>query len=183
MKKVLLLDDEKNYLAETIKELKLAGCYVTYTDAATEAQEFIAQHKNELSMVVVSLNNALGYPAVRKINRSIEEKTQLCIYTCSESSSLREWIYKQNITSVFAAPKEKNEFVQHCKRVVLRKNIHFNHSQLVELTNVLSKYTDSADNLVQKHSANSNSIQELQHKLARSLSSFEHQKNFLTEVQ
>ena len=183
MKKILLLDDEKNYLAETLKELKLAGCQLEYVTTSQEADAIIAEAKNDLGMVAIALNNALGYPATRKIKRSIHAETQVCVYSASDSTSLREWVYRQGIENFFTAPYQKEEFVDFCKKHLLKKNIHFSHKQLLGLTETLSKYTDAADNLVQQHAASSKSIQELQHKLAHSLNSFEHQKNFLTEVQ
>ncbi len=183
MNKLLLLDDDKNYLAEILQELKLAGCILEYVNSSPEADGFIVKEKQSIGLVLVSLNNALGYPAVRKIKRSIDASTQLCIYSESDSVSLREWVYKQGIENFFTAPFQKAELIDFCKKLLLNKNIHFSHRQLLELSKTLSKYTDAADNLVQQHAASSNSIQELQHKLARSLSSFEHQKDFLTEVQ
>ncbi|WP_251359029.1 response regulator [Kangiella sp. TOML190] len=183
MKKLLLLDDDKKYLAETVKELKLAGCDITYLNSGSQALEFVEQHKSELGMIIIALNNALGYPTVRKVKRAVQNTIDICIYSDSGSTSLREWVYRQQINAFFTAPFEKDDLIDDCKRIILKKNIHFSHKQLLGLTEVLAKYTDSADNLVQKHAANSNSIQELQHKLARSLTNFEHQKNFLTEVQ
>lgn len=183
MKKLLLLDDDKKHLAALLKELKLAGCVLEYVNTSQDANTYIQSEQEAIGLVLVSLNNALGYPAVRKIKRSISDKTQLCIYSDSDSVSLREWVYKQNIKNFFTAPFEKKELIDFCKKVILKKNVHFSHKQLLELYQTLSKYTDSADNLVQQHAANSNSIQELQHKLARSLPNYEHQKNFLTEVQ
>lgn len=183
MKKVLLLDDDKKYLADTIKELQLSGCDIQYSVENKEGETFIADNSEQLGIVVVVLNNALRYPTIRKIKRTINNNTQLCIYTDSDNTSLREWIYKQEVSHLFIAPFQKSELIEHCKKTILNKNIHFSHNQLLGLTNTLSKYTKSADNLVQQHAANSNSIQELQHKLARSLTSFDHQKKFLTEVQ
>ena len=183
MNKLLLLDDDKGYLADILQELKLAGCVLHHVNTSGEADTCIAEEKSSLGLVLVSLNNALGYPAVRKIKRSISSNTQLCIYSDSDNVSLREWVYRQGINNFFTAPFQKIELIDFCKKLLLNKNIHFSHKQLVGLSETLSKYTDAADNLVQKHAASSNSIQELQHKLARSLSSYEHQKNFLTEVQ
>lgn len=183
MKKLLLLDDDKNYLADILQELKLAGCILQYVNSSQEADAFIQQEKSDVGLVLVALNNALGYPAVRKIKRSIADSTQLCIYSDSDSVSLREWVYKQGIDDFYTAPFQKNELIEFCKKQLLKKSIHFSHQQLLSLSETLAKYTDAADNLVQQHAASSNSIQELQHKLARSLSSYEHQKKFLTEVQ
>lgn len=183
MNKLLLLDDDKNYLAEILQELKLAGCILEHVNSSQEADAFIVKEKHSIGLVLVSLNNALGYPAVRKIKRSIDSRTQLCIYSESDSVSLREWVYRQGIENFFTAPFQKTELIDFCKKLILNKNIHFSHRQLLDLSETLAKYTDAADNLVQKHAASSNSIQELQHKLARSLGSYEHQKDFLTEVQ
>ncbi len=178
-----MLDDDKGHLAKLIKELELAGCVVEYVKTSQDADAFINAEKQKLGLVLVSLNNALGYPAVRKIVRSAGKQTQLCIYSDSDSVTLREWVYKQDINSFFTAPHQQSDLINFCKKIILKKNIHFNHKQLVELAKTLSKYTEKAHNLVQEHAANSNSIQELQHKLARSLTNYEHQKNFLTEVQ
>lgn len=183
MKKLLLLDDDKKYLANLIEELKLAGCEIKYVNSSQDADAYIKQEAQNLGMVIVALNNALGYPAVRKIKRSISSQVTLSIFSDSDGISLREWVYKQNIKNFYSAPHETKELIDLCKKVILNKNIHFSHKQLLGLYETLSKYTDSADNLVQQHAANSNSIQELQHKLARSLTNYEHQKSFLTEVQ
>ncbi len=183
MKKILLLDDDKQYLKETLQEIKLSGCVYEYFQSSQDAHSFIEAESNNIGLVIVALNNALGYPAIRKIKRSITPNTELSIYSDSASLSLREWVFKQEIKHYYTAPFQKSELIDFCKKLILNKSIHFNHQQLLDLSNTLSKYTDIADNLVQQHAANSNSIQELQHKLARSLTNYEHQKNFLTEVQ
>ncbi len=107
MKKLLLLDDDKKYLAETVKELKLAGCEISYLNRGSQALEFIEQQPQAVGMIIIALNNALGYPTVRKIKRAINSKTELCVYSDSDSTSLREWVYRQQINSFFTAPFEK----------------------------------------------------------------------------
>lgn len=183
MSAILLVDDNERILESTASQLKLSGHDVDYVTDYKQAANYLRLNRPNVNIVVITLNNSLGYPSLRKIKSLIHQQTTLIIYSKNHETSLKDWTIKLGIEHFFEHPNQEIDLYNRIKRSLFRRGMFFTHQQLSSLTVTLAKYTDGADVLVKEIAPKSKSLQELQHKLARRLPGIEVQRKFLAEVQ
>lgn len=183
MDTILLVDDSTENLSGTHKALQKAGYNVAYVTDYQQAFAHIRMFNEEMSTLVVSLNNSLGYPFLRKLNSEVHANSKIIIYSSNPASSIKQWVERAGFKRFLQHPKDEGSLFNRIKANFYQKGIFFTNEELDKLTATFSKYNTSAERLVKHKALHSKSIQELQHKLARCLTDFEHQKKFLAEVQ
>ncbi|RDX35212.1 response regulator [Kangiella sp. HD9-110m-PIT-SAG06] len=183
MSTILLVDDTTNILADTAKKLEQSGYKYDYVDDYKTALNFLRLSRPSIQIVVVTLNNSLGYPMMRKLQALMSDRATIIVYSQDSDGSISAWVKKQNIAHFFKHDVEELQLFNRIKRTLFSRGQFFTHQQLYQLTKVLSKYSDQAENLVKSTAPHSKSMQELQHKLARKLEGIDNQRRFLAEVQ
>ncbi|GAA4351157.1 response regulator [Kangiella taiwanensis] len=183
MSTILLVDDNTHILAGTAKHLEQSGYKYDYVDDYKTALNFLRLSRPSVQIVVVTLNNSLGYPMMRKLQALMSDRAPIIVYSEDNDGSISKWITKHNIPHFFRHDTEELQLFNRIKRTLFSRGQFFTHQQLSGLAKVLSKYTDQAESLVKSTAPHSKSIQELQHKLARKLEGIENQRRFLAEVQ
>lgn len=183
MSTILLVDDNTRILSNTAKSLEQAGYKYDYVDDYKTALNFLRLSRPSIEIVVVTLNNSLGYPMMRKVQTLMSDRATIIVYSKDADGVISAWIKKQQIPFFFKYNHEEDALFNQIKRSLYRKGQFFSHQQLSKLEKVLSQYTKQAERLVKETAPNSKSIQELQHKLARKLEGIEKQRKFLADVQ
>jgi len=183
MSTILLVDDNTNILANTAKNLEDAGYKYDYVNDYKTALNFLRLSRPTIEIVVVTLNNSLGYPMMRKLQTLMTDRVTIIVYSNNTDRTISAWVKKQGIPFFFEHSHQENELFNRIKRSLYSKGQFFTHQQLLKLAKILSKYTIGADKLVKEIAPNSKSLQELQHKLARRLDGIDSQRRFLAEVQ
>ncbi|AUD78093.1 response regulator [Kangiella profundi] len=183
MSAILLVDDSHEILANTAQQLTAAGHDYHYAADYKEALNYIRLNRPQIRIVVVALNNALGYPSLRKIKSGMSERATIIVYSDNKDQTIASWVKKLGIEHYYEHNRQEIDLFNRIKRSLFQKGMFFTNQQLKELTSTLSKYTSDADKLVKETAPQSKSLQELQHKLARRLEGIENQRGFLLEAQ
>ncbi|AOE50664.1 response regulator [Kangiella sediminilitoris] len=183
MSTILLVDDDSNILANTAKKLEDAGYKYDYVNDYKTALNFLRLSRPTIQIVVVTLNNSLGYPVMRKLHSLMADRATIIVYSNNKDRSIANWVKKHNIPYFFEHHQQEEQLFNHIKRSLYRQGQFFSHQQLSMLATILAKYTNDAESLVKQTAPHSKSLQELQHKLARKLDGIDNQRRFLSEVQ
>lgn len=183
MSAILLVDDSHEILANTAQQLTAAGHDYHYAADYKEALNYIRLNRPQIRIVVVALNNALGYPSLRKIKSGMSERATIIVYSDNKDQTIASWVKKLGIEHYFEHNRQEIDLFNRIKRSLFQKGMFFTSQQLKNLIVTLSKYTQDAEQLVKETAPQSKSLQELQHKLARRLEGIENQRGFLLEAQ
>lgn len=183
MSTILLVDDDSNILTNTAKKLEEAGYKYDYVNEYKTALNFLRLSRPSIQIVVVTLNNSLGYPMMRKLYSLMADRATIIVYSNNKDRSVAHWAKKHGINHFFEHHQQEEQLFNRIKRSLYRQGQFFSHQQLSKLSQVLSKYTSQAESLVKETAPHSKSLQELQHKLARKLNGIDNQRRFLAEVQ
>ncbi|AKE52831.1 response regulator [Kangiella geojedonensis] len=183
MSTILLVDDNSNILANTAKHLEQSGYKYDYVDDYKTALNFLRLSRPSIQIVVITLNNSLGYPVMRKLQALMSDRATIIVYSKDSDGAISTWVKKHNVPYFFKHDIEELQLFNRIKRTLFSKGQFFTHQQLNKLAKILSKYTDQAESLVKSTAPHSKSLQELQHKLARKLEGIENQRRFLIDVQ
>ncbi|GAA4362300.1 response regulator [Kangiella marina] len=183
MSTILLVDDKTTILAGTAEILEQAGYKYDYVTDYKTALNFLRLSRPTIQIVVVTLNNSLGYPMMRKLQALMSDRAAIMVYSEDKDNAISAWVKKHNFPFFYKHPTEEPQLFNRIKRTLFSKGQFFTHQQLVKLVEVLSQYTSEAEDLVKSTAPQSKSLQELQHKLARKLEGIENQKQFLAAVQ
>lgn len=183
MSTILLIDDSTRILADTAEKLEQAGYKYDYVDDYKVAFNFLRLSRPSVQIVVVSLNNSLGYPMMRKVQSLMSDRATIIVYSQDKDGTISSWIKKQKLPFFFKHDEEADAMFNSIKRSLYSKGQFFTHQQLLKLARVLSKYTNQAQQLVKEAAPHSKSLQELEHKLARKLDGIDKQRRFLSDLQ
>ena len=183
MSAILLVDDSHNNLADTAQQLTAAGHDYHLVTDYKEALNYIRLNRPQIRIVVVALNNALGYPSLRKIKSNMFNRATIIVYSENKDQSIGQWVKKLGIDLFYEHDSQQTDLFNRIIRSLFQQGMFFTKQQLKDLTATLSKYTADAPKLVKEFAPQSKSLQELQHKLARRLEGIEKQRGFLLEAQ
>jgi two-component system response regulator ChvI len=183
MSTILLIDDSTSILANTAKKLEQAGYKYDYVDDYKTALNFLRLSRPSIQIVVVTLNNSLGYPMMRKLQTLMSNRATIIVYSQDKDGAISTWVEKHNMPHFFKHDTQEMQMLNRIKRSLYSKGQFFSHQQLSKLAKVLAKYTDQAERLVKETAPHSKSLQELEHKLARKLDGIDKQRRFLAEIQ
>lgn len=183
MSTILLVDDSTGILANTAKKLEQSGYKYDYVDDYKTALNFLRLSRPTIQIVIVALNNSLGYPMMRKMQSLMADRATIIVYSKDSDGAISTWVKKHKVPHFFLYDAQEEQMLSRIKRSLYSKGQFFTHHQLGELEKVLSKYTKQAQRLVKDTAPQSKSLQELQHKLARKLDGIDNQRRFLAEVQ
>lgn len=183
MSTILLIDDSTGILADTAKKLEQAGYKYDYVNDYKVAFNFLRLSRPSVQIVIVSLNNSLGYPMMRKVHSLMSDRATIIIYSKDKDGAISNWVNKQQFPFYFKHDEQADEMFNSIKRSLFSKGQFFTHQQLLKLARVLSKYTNQAQQLVKDAAPGSKSLQELEHKLARKLDGIDKQRQFLSDLQ
>lgn len=183
MSAILLVDDNREILANTAQQLTAAGHDYHYVTDYKDGLNYIRLNRPQIRIVVVALNNALGYPSLRKIKSSMSDRATIIVYSENKDQTISSWVKKLGIDLFFQHSRQEIDLFNRIKRSLFQRGMFFSSQQLKKLITTLSKYTTDAERLVKETAPQSKSMQELQHKLARRLEGIENQRGFLLDAQ
>ncbi|ACV25887.1 response regulator [Kangiella koreensis] len=183
MSAILLVDDSREILSNTAQQLTAAGHDYHYVSDYKDALNYIRLNRPQIRIVVVALNNALGYPSLRKIKSSMSDRATIIVYSENKDQTIGSWVKKLGIELFYEHNRQEIDVFNRIKRSLFQKGMFFTNQQLKELTSTLAKYTIDAEKMVKETAPQSKSLQELQHKLARRLEGIENQRGFLLDAQ